>query len=227
MRSHEDPQGIEVVRVEGLERSQPELEPHRGSIISNPCTQVESMYTEPKTKATSVRDTKIAWKSLIPSPGLARWIYALVLAALLAAIIALGVVNSRHSKPFYNQLFPTIPMPAPSNASILDPYNTTGRYMTYRGQDFKGNDIVGTIAYSIEQCIAACDTYNQFAAKSNGTAAACLAGTLNYNQQDSVDGQNANCFLKYAVARDVDETNREALGFRLCANEGCAFNGTG
>jgi hypothetical protein len=113
----------------------------------------------------------------------------------------------------------------PSTTTIVvDPYNTTGRYMTYRGQDHTGNDIVGTITYSIEQCIAACDLINKFGAEGQSP---CLAGTMNYNQAVSVEGQNANCFLKTKAGGIIDDSNEMALGFMLCLNDQCTFNSTG
>ena|SRR5207248_2613699 len=115
----------------------------------------------------------------------------------------------------------------PSTTIVVDPYNTTGRYMTYRGQDHTGNDIVGTIAYSIEQCIAACDLINKFVVEGQGPQSPCLAGTMNYNQAVSVEGQNANCFLKTKAGGIIDNSNQMALGFKLCHNDECIFNSTG
>jgi hypothetical protein len=88
-------------------------------------------------------------------------------------------------------------------------------------------DIVGIIAYSIEQCIAACDLYNKFVVEGQGPQSPCLAGTMNYNQAASVEGQNANCFLKTKAGPIIDESNKMALGFKLCVNDMCTFNSTG
>src|ERR1700712_762540 len=101
------------------------------------------------------------------------WAYAALLIALVAVVAALIAVlmyvspiltpsifvtrrsrtpTSQRSKPFYNHLYKAITMPAPTTDPIKDPYNTTGKFMTFPGQDFNGHDIFGMIGYSLESC---------------------------------------------------------------------------
>jgi len=122
------------------------------------------------------------------------------------------------SKADFGQLYASLPMPKRFADPVKDIYNTTGKFRLYQGQDHTGNDILGTIAYSLDACLAACDSYNQFAILSNS----CIAGTINMNQLDSVRGENANCFLKTKVnASDVDLSNSMAVGFRRCKDDAC------
>jgi len=47
---------------------------------------------------------------------------------------------------------------------------------------------------------------------------------MNYNQKESATGQNANCFLKREIGKDIDGTNPLAIGFRLCRRGNCTFD---
>jgi hypothetical protein len=110
----------------------------------------------------------------------------------------------------------------PTNTSRLfrDPYNTTGIYKAFVGEDRRGNDIFATIEYTIEACLLACNKYNEFLGPGPSP---CVAGTMNYNQEESANGQRgANCFLKTKVGNDIDNTNPMALGFRLCRFSNCS-----
>jgi hypothetical protein len=108
-------------------------------------------------------------------------------------------------------------MPNTSIQPVKDPYNTSGKFKTFPGKDYTGNDILGTIAYSLDACLAACDSYNEFT-----DSGGCIAGGINMNQEASVLGERANCFLKMKVnVSDVDETNSQAVGFRRCKDEAC------
>lgn len=126
---------------------------------------------------------------------------------------------SEASKPLFTQPYKTLAMPTNTSRVFRDPYNTTGIYNVFVGDDRRGNDLFATIEYTIEACLLACNKYNEFL---GGGRDPCLAGTMNYNQEESANGQRgANCFLKSKVGDDIDGTNPMALGFQLCRFRNC------
>lgn len=106
-----------------------------------------------------------------------------------------------------------------------DSYNTSAYYRGVAGEDRSGNDLFATFTYSFEACLIACNKYNELAATDGRKP--CIAGTMNFNQLDSVKGQKgANCFLKSEAGSNIDNTNPDAVGFRLCSSSRCVFNDT-
>lgn len=83
--------------------------------------------------------------------------------------------------------------------------NNSQRYPSIGGQqwdfkiscavDYKGNDIGGAVAYSLDDCIWACAAMNSFA--KNDT---CRAVTFHAALSDSVARNQINCFLKNGVS---------------------------
>jgi len=181
-------------------------------------------HSETDDKQTHAEPRARIWEKWIPPKGRYMWVYAALLVVLLAIIATLIALLVQRSKPWYNRLYKTIRMPSPTTNIVKDPYNTTGKFMTFSGQDFTGNDIFGTIGYSIESCLAACDRYNEFLTSGPKPGPKpCVAGTMNFNQLESVTGQRANCFLKTGVGNETDTGNPMALSFRLCQTEDCSF----
>lgn len=131
--------------------------------------------------------------------------------------------TSEASKPLLTETYETLKMPKDTSKLFRDPYNTTGIYKVYPGDDRRGNDIFGTIEYTIEACLLACNKYNFFLGPGLNP---CIAGTMNYNQKESASGQTgANCFLKMKVGDDIDDSNLMALGFMLCHLGNCSSDG--
>jgi hypothetical protein len=132
--------------------------------------------------------------------------------------------NREASKALLTQPYEVLKMPTDTSKLFRDPYNTTGIYKVFPGDDRRGNDIFATFEYTIEACLLACNKYNEFLGSGPKP---CIAGTMNYNQEESANGQRgANCFLKTKAGDDIDNTNPMALGFRLCPSGHCLFNNT-
>lgn len=79
----------------------------------------------------------------------------------------------------------------PATAPSLKSYNDE-RYACTQGKGINGNDITGISAYSLQQCIDACSTFN-----TRGGSTKCAAVVLNADLAKSYDINNgANCWLK-------------------------------
>jgi len=226
-----DAEGMEIAQSIGLERAQDHFHflDHSGTLVARNPEQNQSHDAH---KEHYTREPPV-WTAWVPPKGRVRWAYAALISLLLVAVIVTPVaINeqlkkakqeaSSASKPLLTQTYTTLTLPTNTTRIFRDPFNTTGVYKATLGDDRRGNDIFATLEYTIEACLVACDKYNEFL---GAGPSPCVAGTMNYNQEESATGQRgANCFLKTRVGSDVDRTNALALGFRLCRNGNCSFD---
>lgn len=89
------------------------------------------------------------------------------------------------------------------NAAI--PGNQGGTYSCAMGTDYPGNDVIGTVAYTLQQCAEACSWYN-IAQVTTGVAkcrGAVFSGLLGKYYND----RRANCFLKTNMGSGIVSTD--------------------
>ncbi|OCK74078.1 hypothetical protein K432DRAFT_311420, partial [Lepidopterella palustris CBS 459.81] len=78
-----------------------------------------------------------------------------------------------------------------------------------------GNDIMGLIAYTFDDCLDACDKLNYYQGSDF-----CVLAEFTQNMAQSVATAGLNCYLKWAVSPQTTEDNA-VMSARLCRDAGC------
>ncbi|OCK85502.1 hypothetical protein K432DRAFT_421762 [Lepidopterella palustris CBS 459.81] len=111
-----------------------------------------------------------------------------------------------------------LPLPAcpTDTATVFHPsHNSSASYKPECYLNFSGNDIMGLIAYSFEDCLDACDRLNYYQEHD-----LCVIAEFTRNMAYSVGAVGLNCYLKQAVNPQTSKGD-DLMSARLCRDAAC------